>query len=360
MIEADPCNRPNSKPGEAGNQRLPESGHSTDFLAQYEQIETDSQGFDLGISLNERVSSNPQSKLLGQPGLASSDSAAVSGSMAAERLVSDPDAAGKLAVLVAEHTEASGETSAKAAVITASAPVQTVAQIPLSTSQHVAHAQVSGDINVSAQAPLVPAKPVQSGAEQYAPGIDGLLGVAKEQGAGALLDIPGSSLQVLPVYGQNVPVTPTANQINAPQAIITAAPEGIVDLISQAVSATNERKDRIIVQLDPPELGRVSIDFKFDAQGLQHITITGETPEALRRLRLMHFDLIQTLEREGFTGQGMTFRQHGTDRNNHGDGAASRTMSGPSNDESPTTQPLTPPQIISPLSVHGSGLNIKL
>jgi hypothetical protein len=89
--------------------------------------------------------------------------------------------------------------------------------------------------------------------------------------------------------------------------MIVAAPAQVVDIVSSA--ADDGQSDSIIVQLDPPELGRVSIDFKFDANGLQHVTITGESPEAMRQLRLMHFELIQALERHGIGSSNMTFQQ---------------------------------------------------
>jgi flagellar hook-length control protein FliK len=88
-------------------------------------------------------------------------------------------------------------------------------------------------------------------------------------------------------------------------AMVIASPAAVVDIVSQA--AEDGQSDRIVVQLDPPELGRVSIDFKFDAQGLQHVTITSETPEAMLQLRMMHADLVQALERQGIAGQNMTF-----------------------------------------------------
>ncbi|MBY9065749.1 flagellar hook-length control protein FliK [Hyphomonas sp. WL0036] len=86
-----------------------------------------------------------------------------------------------------------------------------------------------------------------------------------------------------------------------------------------ARSSTEAQDDRVVVQLDPPELGRVSIDFKFDAQGLQHVTITAETPEAMRQLRQMHFELTQALERNGLSGQSMSFQhQHPQQDNSWG------------------------------------------
>jgi len=115
--------------------------------------------------------------------------------------------------------------------------------------------------------------------------------------AGSSPSIPASTASPLPV-----PMTPS-------HAVVVAAPVAVVDIVSQA--AEDGQSDRIVVQLDPPELGRVSIDFKFDAQGLQHVTITSETPEAMRQLRMMHADLVQALERHGIAGQNMTFQhQH--------------------------------------------------
>ncbi len=90
---------------------------------------------------------------------------------------------------------------------------------------------------------------------------------------------------------------------------VTAAPGDLPALVQQTLAAGEDRPDRIVVQLDPPELGRVSIDFKFDAQGLQHVTITGENPDAMRQLRNLHFELIQALERNGLSGQDMSFHQ---------------------------------------------------
>ncbi|MBU3921603.1 MAG: flagellar hook-length control protein FliK [Alphaproteobacteria bacterium] len=90
-------------------------------------------------------------------------------------------------------------------------------------------------------------------------------------------------------------------------AILVASPAEVAGIVSSA--ADNGESDRIVIQLDPPELGRVSIDFKFDANGLQHVTVTGETPDALRQLRLMHFELTQALERHGLGSQNMTFQQ---------------------------------------------------
>lgn len=107
------------------------------------------------------------------------------------------------------------------------------------------------------------------------------------------------------------PVTPPAQTLAAMPAhqTMVAAPEEIADIVASKL-AGSERPDRVLVQLDPPELGRVSIEFKFDAQGLQHVSVTGNTPEAMKQLRLMHFDLVQSLEQNGLTARDMTFSQN--------------------------------------------------
>lgn len=133
----------------------------------------------------------------------------------------------------------------------------------------------------------------------------------------AASETPGSSTQGAPALAA-VTAAPAAIQSSsisavvppamAPaNAILVAAPADITSIVSNA--ADNGDADRIVIQLDPPELGRVSIDFKFDANGLQHVTVTGESPEAIRQLRLMHFELTQALERHGITGQNMSFQQ---------------------------------------------------
>ncbi len=89
-------------------------------------------------------------------------------------------------------------------------------------------------------------------------------------------------------------------------AVMTASPAQIVDIVAE--TADDGQSDRVVVQLDPPELGRVSIDFKFDAQGLQHVTITSETPEAMRQLRQMHSELVLSLERHGIGSENLSFQ----------------------------------------------------
>jgi len=114
---------------------------------------------------------------------------------------------------------------------------------------------------------------------------------------------PGPALRPSHVH---IPAVTPAPQSAA--AVLTAQVSDIPNILSEALSA-EDGTQQIKVQLDPPELGRVSIDFKFEGNVLQNILVTGETAEAMRRLRLMHFELIQTLEDFGYSGQDLDFSQ---------------------------------------------------
>ena len=144
-------------------------------------------------------------------------------------------------------------------------------------------------------------------------------------------------------------------------AIITASPADTVRIITDSIASPNDRQDRITVQLDPPELGRVSIDFKFNAHGLQHVTITGENPEALRQLRLMHFELTQALENNGLSSQNMTFQQQASHQQNQQAQSTANRLAGNATAETASAQTAPPPQSPKPVRVAGGGgLDIRL
>ena len=124
------------------------------------------------------------------------------------------------------------------------------------------------------------------------------------------------------------PGTPMPSGMTATHSLISATPAQVVEIISDSIAAPEDRKDRVHIQLDPPELGRVSIDFKFDANGLQHVTVTGETPEALRQLRAMHFELVNALERQGLSSQNMSFQQQQTQQDSNQQAARSGRTGG--------------------------------
>lgn len=101
-------------------------------------------------------------------------------------------------------------------------------------------------------------------------------------------------------------------------AVLIAAPNDITSIIVNNIKNLADPQDQVVIQLDPPELGRVSIDFKFDAQGVQQITVTTENPEALKRLRELHFELTSALREHGLSEKNMSFRQHSDDQSQSG------------------------------------------
>lgn len=159
---------------------------------------------------------------------------------------------------------------------------------------------------------------------------------------------------------------PAATQpMMQPQAAVAlvATPSEVVDIVSTRL-AGDDRPDRITVQLDPPELGRVSIEFKFDAQGLQQVAVRGETAEAVRQLRLLHFDLVQSLEQQGLNARDMTFSQGFAERGfAQGGNAPSPMLDAGMDAEFVQAAPPAPALIQAnrlPVTHGGSGLNIKL
>lgn len=98
---------------------------------------------------------------------------------------------------------------------------------------------------------------------------------------------------------------------------IVASPADIPDIVSRTLQS-QEAGERIVVQLDPPELGRVTIDFKLDPDGVQAVTVTAETPEAIKRLRLMNFELLQALEQNGLNGRSFSLEYQQSDQGETG------------------------------------------
>lgn len=163
-----------------------------------------------------------------------------------------------------------------------------------------------------------------------------------------------------PVSQSTAPVTPP---VMAPtNALVVATPAEVVDILFDSVASPDEKKNHVHIQLDPPELGRVSLEFKFDTHGLQHVTIVGETPEAMRQLRLMHFELVNALERQGLSSENMSFQQHQTPQDSgqqtgRDANAPQRNVSGQTSRAIPD---LVAQNTIQSRPTSVAGLNIKL
>lgn len=129
----------------------------------------------------------------------------------------------------------------------------------------------------------------------------------------AMTALPEALLSVAQPSSVSAPAL-TAGLTPVAPSIPMAAPNEISSIILNALKNGGEPQEQLIVQLDPPELGRVAIDFKFDAQGIQQITVTSENPEALRRLRELHFELTEALKDHGLSEQNLSFRQEADDQ----------------------------------------------
>ncbi len=147
-------------------------------------------------------------------------------------------------------------------------------------------------------------------------------------------------------------------QLQAPVPLPAMPPQAVAGVVIERMINEPDNSDRIVVQLDPPELGRVAIDFKFDAQGLQTVTITGESPEALKQLRLMHFELVQALEEHGISGSDLTFAENSSQQSQQNPSSFAETNS---QDTAPEPD-FSEPQATRPThyTKTDSGLDLKL
>ena len=137
---------------------------------------------------------------------------------------------------------------------------------------------------------------------------------------------PDVTLNVGAITAPSTPtVAPTPGMIPVAPAIPIASPNDLTAVVMNAIQNGADPQEQLIVQLDPPELGRIMIDFKFDAQGLQQITVTSENPEALKRLREMHAELTSALQDQGLSGDNLSFQQDSQDRPQSNWGAQARS-----------------------------------
>lgn len=171
-------------------------------------------------------------------------------------------------------------------------------------------------------------------------------------GAGPAASVPQSAAMAISAPGIGAMMAQA-------QATVVAAPQELVNVFSDRLSG-GDKPDRIMVQLDPPELGRVSIEFKFDAQGLQQVAVRAETAEAMRQLRLLHFDLVQSLEQHGLPSGNMTFSEGFTNGSDQQPSQFMDYTAAPDDYGVQTLATAAMPQMRQPIRIGASGLNIKL
>jgi len=156
----------------------------------------------------------------------------------------------------------------------------------------------------------------------------------------------------------SAPVTqPVVAPAQAP-AHYVAVPADIESIISQELSS-DRQTNHVRVQLDPPELGRVSLEFKFDSHGLQHVVVTADSADAIRRIRAFHPDLVSVLDEHGLSSQDMTFREQASGQNPAQDWAGAKMT--PADDEADlmTETPAPLPRTPQPRSAS-AGLDIRV
>lgn len=125
---------------------------------------------------------------------------------------------------------------------------------------------------------------------------------------------PALSVVAASSSSSSVGPVPTGGLAPTTPAHVIAAPSDLTNIVMNALKTGGDPQEQLVVQLDPPELGRVLIDFKFDAQGVQQITVTSENPEALKRLRELHFELTEALKQNGLSDSNLSFQQHTQDQ----------------------------------------------
>ena len=80
-----------------------------------------------------------------------------------------------------------------------------------------------------------------------------------------------------------------------------------VQQIANAVSAIQHGQNNLEIRLDPPELGRVYIDFIFDGERAIAATVSAEQQDTAALLRRNAEILMKELSEAGFEGIDLTF-----------------------------------------------------
>lgn len=85
--------------------------------------------------------------------------------------------------------------------------------------------------------------------------------------------------------------------------------------VSQAILVANETAKGVTVQLDPPEMGRVFIDFAFDADDKVNVVVKSDLPESHFMLRERSEQFLSILKESGLEDVNLSFEQNAQDGN---------------------------------------------
>jgi hypothetical protein len=114
-----------------------------------------------------------------------------------------------------------------------------------------------------------------------------------------------------------------APQINAtvPSPIANA----IVSTVADAILTAKETPKGVMVQLDPPEMGRVYIDFMFDADNRVNVVVKADNIDSYNILRERSQDFLQMLGENGFANIDLSFEQQGSNNGSSEDNEKSQS-----------------------------------
>lgn len=139
--------------------------------------------------------------------------------------------------------------------------------------------------------------------------------------------------------GDGSPALRSSETVSQPMTLAASAAPAAGIAHSAAASATaqilaaiqsNGRNDRIEVRLDPPELGRVRIDFIMESGDAVKALVTAERSETLDHLRKHSADLSDQLRQAGFAGIEMSFARQDDRAKEEGEPAADSAAVGAS------------------------------
>lgn len=97
--------------------------------------------------------------------------------------------------------------------------------------------------------------------------------------------------------------TQTGQPVPAPIA------NAIVSTVADAILTAKETPKGVVVQLDPPEMGRVYIDFMFDTDNRVNVVVKADNVESYNILRERSQDFLQMLSDNGFGDIDLSFEQ---------------------------------------------------
>ena len=84
--------------------------------------------------------------------------------------------------------------------------------------------------------------------------------------------------------------------------------------VSQSIAKTIETQKGVSVRLDPPEMGRVYIDYIFDGERSVTALVRTDLPEALTQLRDQSAQLQSLLKEQGFENVNLSFDQNSSEQ----------------------------------------------